>query len=110
MRQPPDKTIEAQVLLLLEAGRILFGETFDWLPKFTCHNEIDLATADADRDQLLTHAATPETTERKWWMNGCKAWHASGATLHRWEVVRTLADALNDVRSRFSRCRSLSRQ
>ena len=44
-----EKSVEAQVLLLLETGRILFGETCSWLPSFVS-NEIDLATANGDRD------------------------------------------------------------
>ena len=93
-----DKTPEQQVVLLLAAGKILFGETFDWLPRFTCHNEIDLATADADRGQLLKHAAaTQDVTEAEVveeWLQGMARVRPQ---LHGWEIVRTLADALNDV-------------
>ena len=94
-----DKTIDEQVALLLQAGRILFGETFNWLPKFTCHNEIDLATADGDRNQLLKFAvdATPGITGTEVveeWLQGLGRVRPQ---LHRWEIVRTLADALNDV-------------
>ncbi len=94
-----DKTTEQRVVILLAAGKILFGETFDWLPKFTCHNEIDLATADADQDQLLKHAvgAPPVTTKTEVvdeWLQGLARVRRP---LHRWEVVRMLADALNDV-------------
>ena len=94
-----DKTVEAQVLLLLEAGRILFGENFNWLPKFSCHNEIDLATADADRDQLLKHTVNPVDGPTKTevvdeWLQGLARVRSR---LHRFEIVRTLADALNDV-------------
>ncbi|MGE0469552.1 MAG: hypothetical protein AB7L09_12300 [Nitrospira sp.] len=93
-----DKTTEQQVVLLLAAGKILLGETFDWLPKFICHNEIDLATADADRGQLLQHGASTqgmtgsEIVEE--WLQGLARVRPQ---LHGWEVVRTLADALNDV-------------
>ncbi len=95
-----DKSIEAQVQLLLEAGKILFGESFNWLPKFSCHNEIDLATAAADRDQLLEHAADPAigltTTEVvDEWLQGLSRVRRA---IHRWEIVRMFADALNDVR------------
>ena len=94
-----DKTIEDQVVLLLAAGKILFGETFDWLPKFTCHNEIDLATADTDRAQLLKHAVDgpPGMTEREVieeWLQGLARVRPK---LHGWEMVRTLAEALNDI-------------
>ncbi|HYR91493.1 MAG TPA: hypothetical protein VE422_45995 [Terriglobia bacterium] len=96
----PDKAAEQQVILLLEAGRILFGEAFNWLPKFTCHNEIDLATAAADRDQLLKHAVdtTPGITKKDIvdeWLQGLARVRRP---LYRWDVVRTLTDALNDVR------------
>ncbi|HYV04706.1 MAG TPA: hypothetical protein VFB82_08980, partial [Blastocatellia bacterium] len=95
----PDKTVEAQVVLVLEAGRILFGETFNWLPKFSCFNEIDIATADADRNQLLQHAvnATPGITATELvdeWLQGLARVRKP---LHKWEIVRTLADALSDV-------------
>jgi archaellum component FlaC len=90
-----DKSIEAQVLLLLETGKILFGETCNWLPKFSCPNEIDLATASGDRDQLLAHAvATATKTEViDEWLTGLAR---VMRPLHRFEVVRTLADALCD--------------
>ena len=94
----PDKAIEAQVLLVLEAGRILFGETFNWLPKFSCFNEIDIATADGARDQLLQHASTAagitaaELVDE--WLQGLARVRKP---LYRWEIIRTLADALTDV-------------
>ncbi len=95
----PDKPIEQRVTLLLEAGKILFGETFNLLPKFTCHNEIDLATSAGDREDLLKFAvnATPGMTKEEVveeWLQGLARVRRP---LERWEVVRTLADALNDV-------------
>ena len=95
----PAKSIEAQVLLVLEAGRILFGETFNWLPKYSCFNEIDIATADADRSQLLQHAvnATPGITAAEVvdeWLQGLARVRKP---LYRWEIIRTLADALTDI-------------
>ncbi len=92
-----DKTIEAQVTLLLAAGKILFGENFNWLPRFSYYNQTDLSAADADRDQLLTHATTPDTTKTEVvdeWLHGLARVRSR---LNRWEVVRRLADALNDV-------------
>jgi hypothetical protein len=93
-----NKTIEVQMVSLLQAGKFLFGETFDWLPKFTYHNEVDLVTADAARGQLLKHAveAIPGITEAEVveeWLQGLARVRPS---LHRWEVVRTLADTLNN--------------
>jgi hypothetical protein len=95
----PDKTPEAQVTSLLAAGKVLFGETFDWLPKFTYHNEIDLATADANRAQLLKHAVDtpPGLTEVEVVENWLQGLARVRRPLHGWEVVRTLADALSDV-------------
>lgn len=94
-----DKTIDEQVALLLQAGKILFGETFNYLPKFTCHNEIDLATADGARNQLLKFAmdAEPGITAAEVveeWLQGLARVRPQ---LHRWEIVRTLADALNEI-------------
>ncbi|SOD22612.1 hypothetical protein SAMN06297164_3527 [Nitrosomonas ureae] len=93
-----NKPIEEQVLILLQAGKILFGETLDWIPKFTYHNEVDLATADAAHEQLLTHAveAIPGITKEEVveeWLQGLARVRPN---LHRWEVVRTLVDILND--------------
>jgi hypothetical protein len=95
----PDKSVEQTVTLLLAAGNILLGENFNWLPKFTCHNEIDLATAAADRVVLLEHAvaASPGTTGEEVveeWLQGLARVRRP---LYRWEMVRTLADALSDV-------------
>lgn len=95
----PDKSIEQTVTLLLAAGNIVLGEAFNWLPKFTYFNEIDLATSAADRDQLLKHAteASPGTTREEVveeWLQGLARVRRP---LHRWEVVRTLVDALSDV-------------
>lgn len=95
----PEKSIDQTVTLLLSAGNILLGETFNWLPKFTCYNEIDLATAAGDREQLLKHAvaAVPGTTGEEVveeWLQGLARVRRP---LQRWEVVRTLADALSDV-------------
>ena len=93
-----DKSIEAQVLLVLEAGRILFGETFNWLPKYSCFNEIDIATADGARNQLLQHASTAagitgdELVDE--WLQGLARVRKP---LYRWEIIRTLTDALTDV-------------
>lgn len=93
-----NKTIEEQVLSLLQAGKFLFGETFNWLPKFTYHNEVDLAAAYAARGQLLKHAieAIPGITKEEVveeWLQGLARVRPN---LHRWEIVRTLTDALND--------------
>jgi len=92
-----DKTIEAQITLLLAAGRILLGENFNWFPRFSFFNESDIAAADADRAQLLSHATTPDTTGTEVvdeWLQGLARVRSR---LYRWEVVRTMADALNDV-------------
>jgi|GEM_PF-554839 len=94
-----DKSIEAQVALLLEAARLLFGESFNLLPVFSYHNDIDIATADGDRNQLLKSArdATPGITNEEIvdeWLTGLARVRKA---IHRWGVVRILADAFNDV-------------
>ena len=93
----PDKSVEDQVLRLLAAGNFLFGETFNWLPKFVYHNEIDIATADSDRTQLLKYAAETrgirETEVVEEWLQGLVRVRSN---LHRLEIARTLADVLND--------------
>ena len=90
------QSVRQQVETFLAAGKILFGETFQLLPKFSCHNEIELATSEGDRAQLLDHAASPTVSAEEVveeWLHG--AARVRGR-LHRWEVVKTLADALND--------------
>ena len=94
-----DKPTGQQAALLLEAAKILFGETFNLLPKFTCHNEIDLATAAGARTELLNFVLTtvPGITEEEVvneWLLGLSRVRKP---LERWETVRTLADALRDV-------------
>ena len=95
----PDKTATEQVASLVQAGQTLFGETLRLLPAFTCYNEVDLATADAARAQLLSHAVgtAPGLTEAvviDEWLQGLARVRPR---LHTWEVIRTLTDALNDV-------------
>jgi hypothetical protein len=92
-----DKSIDVQVKLLLAAGKILLGENFNWLPRFSYYNAGELAAADADRNQLLSHATTPDTTQAEVveeWLHGLARVRSR---LNRWEVIRTLADALNDM-------------
>jgi hypothetical protein len=92
-----DKSIDAQIALLLAAGNIVLGESFNWLPRFSYYNANEIADADADRNQLLSHATTPDTTETEVveeWLHGLARVRSR---LNRWEVIRTLADALNDV-------------
>lgn len=95
----PGKSIEQNVTLLRAVGSILLGENFNLLPKFTYYNEIDLATAAGDRLKLLAHAAgvppgsTPDEVVEEWLQGLARI----RAPLHRWEVVRTLADVLSDV-------------
>jgi hypothetical protein len=85
------------VALYLAAGKLLFNETFSWLPKFTCHNESDLAIAEGDRSQLLRHAsATHKITQKdviEEWFQGLARVRPQ---LHTLEIVRTLVDALHD--------------
>ena len=92
-----DKSIDTQVTLLPAAGKILLGENFNWLPRFSYYNSTDIAAADADRNQLLSHATTPDTNATELveeWLHGLARVRSR---LNRWEVIRTLADALTDV-------------
>lgn len=95
----PDKNASDQVASLLQAGRILFGETLHLLPSFVCHNDVDLATSDAARAQLLAHALSEapgldaeEIVED--WLQGLARVRPK---MHTWEVVRALADSLNET-------------
>jgi hypothetical protein len=94
-----DRSIAEQVASLLRAGRQLFSGTLGCLPSFTCFNEVDLATADAARTQLLSHALSraPElagTDVVDEWLHGLSRVRPR---LHTLEVVRLLADALNET-------------
>jgi hypothetical protein len=98
-----DKATDQQATLLLEAGKNLFGDNFAFLPKFVCYNEIDIATADSDRPQLLNHASTmvPGISSADVvaeWLQGLARVRPQ---LHRWEIVQILCDALNDVQLEF---------
>ena len=94
----PDHTVAEQVTILLQAGRTLFAETLQYLPEFKCYNEVDLSTSDAARAQLLAHAlsVTPGIDAADLideWLQGLARVRPRMQT---WEVIRALADALND--------------
>jgi hypothetical protein len=94
-----EHTVAAQVASLLQAGRTLFGETLQLLPQFNCHNDVDLATSDAARAQLLAHAlaVTPGIDAKELideWLQGLARVRPR---MHTWEVVRALADAFTDT-------------
>lgn len=95
----PDKNASDQVTSLLQAGRVLFGETLHLLPSFVCYNDVDLATSNSARAQLLAHAMSEapgldaeEIVED--WMQGLACVRPK---MHTWEVVRALADSLNET-------------
>ena len=94
-----DKSIADQVSSLLQAGQALFSDSVKWLPAFTCANEVDVATADGARGQLLAHAISlvPGRSGRDVvdeWLQGLARVRPR---IHTWETVRTLADALSDT-------------
>lgn len=95
----PDRTTADRVSTIVQAGQGLFSDTLRLLPAFVCQNEVDLAVADAARAQLLAHAvgAVPGQTAQgvvDEWLQGLARVRPR---MHTWEVVRALADALNDV-------------
>ena len=94
-----DKPAADQVTSLVQAAQLLFATTLNFIPRFRCYNENDLATSSAGRAQLLSHAVshTPGLTARDIvdeWLHGVARVRPR---MHMWEIVRTLADALNDV-------------
>lgn len=91
--------VDDQVKLLLEAGALVFDETIGMLPAFACHNEADLTLADADRDQLLSHAAgiVPGATGDQVVDEWQQALGRVRPAMQRWDLIRVLADAQNDV-------------
>jgi hypothetical protein len=95
----PGKTTDQQATILLGAAKALFADSFSCLPKFVCSNEIDIATADADRTQLLGYALSknPGMTGEDVvadWLQGLARVRPQ---LHRLEIVQTLSDAINEV-------------
>jgi predicted nucleic acid-binding Zn-ribbon protein len=91
--------LEDQVKLMLEAGGLLFSDTIRLLPAFTCPNDAELALADADRAQLLSHAvglapgATVEQVVDEW----LQPLGRVRPRMRRWDLIRTLAEAQHDV-------------
>jgi len=96
----PPNPIAAQVKVLLEAGKLLFGETLRILPAFSCYNDVDLALSDSARGQLLAHAvgAVPGSTPGQIVDEWLQALARVRPQVRRWEVIRVLADALNDFK------------
>jgi predicted nucleic acid-binding Zn-ribbon protein len=95
----PDKSVADQVAHLRQAGQTLFADTLKFVPAFICYNEVDLTTADGARAQLLSHAVSraPGLTASviiDEWLQGLARVRPR---MHTWEVVRALADALNDA-------------
>jgi hypothetical protein len=94
-----DKPIDRQISSLLDAAKTLFSETVALMPSFTCTNEIDLATADAARGQLLAYALshTPGVTQADVVDEWIQALARVRPQVYRWEIVRALVDGLNDI-------------
>jgi hypothetical protein len=95
---PADKPVSDQVTALLQAARILFGDSFSVLPQFTCYNEPDLVAADGSRAQLLSFALSQapdlDATELvDEWLQGLARVRPR---MNTWETVRMLSEALND--------------
>jgi predicted nucleic acid-binding Zn-ribbon protein len=95
----PDKSITDQVTNLLQAGQILFSETLKLLPRFVCYNEVDLAASAGSRSELLSYAVSnasglSATDVVDQWLQGVARVRPR---IHAWDVVCTLADALNDA-------------
>jgi hypothetical protein len=92
-----DRPVVEQVRLLLEAGGLVSDGSFRILPVFHYWNDAELALADATRTQLLSHplslipGQTAEELVDEWLLPLARVRPA----LHRWEVVRVLADALD---------------
>lgn len=94
----PELSIEKQVDIYIQLAKIVLGEIFNPLPKFAYQNFADITAADADRTQLLTYgktqAAISETELVDEWLESVARVRPK---LHKWEVIRTLSDTLNDA-------------
>jgi uncharacterized coiled-coil protein SlyX len=85
-----DKKIEKYI----QAGKIIFGDVFNILPKFSYNNEADIQLSNNDRAQLLKYAAA--TLKMNF---PADEWLQSTAHVRpkilRWETIRTLHEAFN---------------
>ena len=94
----PAMTIEKQVDIWTQLAKIIFGEIFNPLPKFTYQNFADITAAEADRSQLLTYGSTQagisETVLVDEWLESVARVRPK---LHKWEVIRTLSDTLGNT-------------
>lgn len=85
---------DLKVKLYIEAGKIIFGEQFNVIPKFYYNNEADIISSHNDRDQLLKYASSSLKMEfvSDEWLNSTA--HVR-QKLHKWEIARTLIEALS---------------
>ncbi len=95
----PDTPVSDQVTNLLHAGQAVFGDTVKLMPSFICYNEVDIATADASRAQLLSHAvsAAPGLAGRDVIDEWAQGLARVRPKLHTWELIRILSSALADT-------------
>ncbi|MEO8513360.1 MAG: hypothetical protein ABI543_07370 [Ignavibacteria bacterium] len=87
---------DLKVKLLIEAGKLIFGEQFNLMPLFYYNNETDVLASDGDRDQLLKYAKDILKMEfvSDEWIHSVA--HVR-KKLHKWEIARTLIEAFNST-------------
>jgi hypothetical protein len=92
---PENNTIQKKVDLLIKAGKILFGDVFNILPRFIYSNPADVQQSNANREQLLTHAK--DVVKMKFpadeWMQKVSPVRPG---LARWDEVRTIYELYHD--------------
>ena len=92
---PADLETEKKVSILIQAGKTLFGEDFNILPRFTYNNPADIQQSNAQRVQLLAHA-----TNQLQMKFPAEEWMQKSATIRprlaKWDYVRTLYELHND--------------
>jgi uncharacterized coiled-coil DUF342 family protein len=95
LSQPANSETEKKVAILIEAGKALFGDDFNILPRFTYNNPTDIQQSDAHRAQLLSHATNQlqMTFAAEEWMQKSAAIRPR---LAKWDYVRTLYELHND--------------
>jgi hypothetical protein len=87
---------DLKVKLLIEAGKLIFGEQFNLMPLFYYNNEADVLSSDGDRDQLLKYAKDilkMEFVSDEWIHSTAHV----RKKLHKWEIARTLIEAFNSA-------------
>jgi len=94
---PENAEIEKKVAILIEAGKALFSDNFNILPRFRYNNPSDIQQSNANRDQLLSYAENQ--LQMKF---AAEEWMQKSAVIRprlaKWDYVRTIYELHNEGR------------